>query len=68
MARMDSGFFLRLLPKAGAFDLAVELRGAWFEIGVKDALVLDMPMEFGLEFMTVIGSASRMRKGNFSMN
>ena len=34
----------------GAFDLAVEPRGAGFDVDVVDAFVEDVPVEPGLEF------------------
>ena len=37
-----------------SFHLAVELWRAAFDIGVADTQVLDVPVEFGLELMTVI--------------
>ncbi len=39
-----------------AFDLAIELRRIWFDIGVSDTLVLNMPVEFGLELMAVVST------------
>ena len=39
-----------------ALDLSVQLRGCWFDIGVAYALVFDVPVQFGLEFMSVIGA------------
>ena len=38
------------------FDLSIELWGAGFDIGVTDALILDVPMELGLEFVTIVGT------------
>lgn len=40
----------------GSLDLAVQLRGSALDIGMADALVLDIPVEFGLELMAVVGS------------
>ncbi len=40
----------------GSLDLAVQLRGSALDIGVTDALVLDIPVELGLELMAVVGS------------
>ena len=37
-----------------SFDLAVELRRSRLDIGMADPLVLDMPVEFGLEFMAIV--------------
>jgi hypothetical protein len=42
-----------LIGPMRAFDFAVELRRCRF-VCVPDALVLDMPVEFGLEFVAVI--------------
>ena len=39
-----------------AFDFSVELRTARFDVCVAYTLVLDMPVEFGLELMTVVSS------------
>ena len=39
----------------GTLDLAVELRGSAPDVGMADALILDMPMELGLELMPVVG-------------
>ena len=46
---------LLLIGPVRAFDLAVELRRPWLDVGMTDALVLDMPMELGLELMAVVG-------------
>ena len=47
---------LLLIGSLGSFDLAVELRRVGFDLGVADAFVLDMPMEFRLEFMPIVGA------------
>ena len=47
---------LLLIRSVGSFDFAVELRCAAFDVGVPDAEIFDMPMEFGLELMTVVSS------------
>ena len=39
-----------------ALDFSVELRRAAFDVGVPDSEVFDMPMELGLELVTVVGS------------
>src|SRR5580698_2904341 len=39
----------------GSFDLAIELWRAALDVGVTDALIFDVPMEFGLELMAIIG-------------
>ena len=39
----------------GTLDLAVELWGSALDIGMADALILDMPVELGLELMPVVG-------------
>ena len=46
---------LLLIRTVGTFDFAIELRGAPFDVGVPDPEIFDMPMEFGLELMTVVG-------------
>lgn len=46
---------LLLIKTVGTFDFAIELRGAPFDVGVPDPEIFDMPMEFGLELMTVVG-------------
>ena len=39
----------------GSLDLAVELWGSALDVGMADALILDMPVELGLELMAVVG-------------
>ena len=39
-----------------ALDLTLELRWAWLDEGVPDALIFDMPVELGLELMTIVGA------------
>ncbi len=46
---------LLLIRTVGTFDFAIELRGAPFDVGVPDPEIFDMPMEFGLNFVTVVG-------------
>ena len=46
---------LLLIGTVGSFDFAIELRSAPFDVGVPDSEVFDMPMEFGLELVTVVG-------------
>ena len=46
---------LLLIGTVRSFDFAIELRGAPFNVGVPDPEIFDMPMEFGLELMTVVG-------------
>ena len=45
---------LLLIGTVRSFDFAIELRGAPFNVGVPDPEIFDMPMEFGLELMTII--------------
>jgi len=45
-----------LIGSMRTFDFAVQLRRATLDVGVANALVLDMPMELRLEFMTIVGS------------
>ena len=45
---------LLLIRTVGSFDFAVELRSDSFDVGVPDPEIFDMPMEFGLELVTVI--------------
>lgn len=45
---------LLLIGTVGSFDFAIELRGAPFDVGVPDPEIFDMPMELGLEFVTII--------------
>jgi hypothetical protein len=47
---------LLLVGPVRPLDLAIELRGAWLDVGMTDALVLDVPMELGLELMAIVGS------------
>ena len=46
---------LLLVGPVRPLDLAIELRGAWLDVGMTDALVLDVPMELGLELMAIVG-------------
>ena len=46
---------LLLIRSVGSFDLAVKLRRAGLDVGVADAFILDMPMEFRLELMILCG-------------
>ena len=43
-----------LIGTVRSFDLPIELRRAPFDVGVPDPEIYDMPMEFGLELMTII--------------
>lgn len=45
-----------LIGPMGSFDFAVELGGAPFDVGVPDPKIFDMPMELGLELVTVVGA------------
>ena len=45
---------LLLIGTVRSFDFAIELRGAPFNVGVPDPEIFDMPMEFGLELITII--------------
>lgn len=47
---------VELLPirPVSPFHLTVQLRRAALDVGMADAKILDMPMEFGLEFMAII--------------
>jgi hypothetical protein len=47
-------------------DLSVELRRCGFDVGVPHTLILDMPVEFGLEFMAVIGPDFTDAEGEFA--
>ena len=47
---------LLLVGPVRPLDLAIELRGAWLDVGMTDALVLDVPMELGLELMAIVGA------------
>jgi hypothetical protein len=40
----------------GSLDLAVQLRGSTFDVSMAYALILDVPVELGLELMAVVGS------------
>ena len=51
----------------GTLDLAVELRGCPLNIGVTNALIFDVPMELGLEFMAIDLPDFLDAEGNFSM-
>ena len=45
---------LLLIGTVGSLDFAIELRRAAFDVGVPDPEVFDMPMELGLELVTII--------------
>ena len=47
---------LLLVGPVRPLDLAIELRGAWLDVGMTDFLFLDVPMELGLELMAIVGS------------
>ncbi len=47
---------LLLIRSVRPFDLAVELRRRWSDIGMANSLVFNMPMELGLELMAVVRS------------
>ena len=47
---------LLLIGTMGPLDLAVELLGSTFDVGMADAVILDVPMELGLELMAIVGS------------
>jgi hypothetical protein len=46
---------LLIVNPVGAFDLAVEVRGAGPDVDVPDLLVFQMPVELGLELRAVVG-------------
>lgn len=46
---------LLLISSLWAFDFSVQLVRASFDVGLTNALVLDTPVELGLEFMTIDG-------------
>ena len=43
-----------LIGSVGSLNFAIELWRAPFDVGVSDALVLDMPMELSLELMAIV--------------
>jgi len=43
-----------LIRSVGSLNFAIELWRAPFDVGVSDALVLDIPMELGLELMAIV--------------
>ena len=45
---------LLLIGTVRSLDFTIELRRAPFDVGVPDPEIFDMPMEFGLELMTII--------------
>ena len=47
---------LLLIWSMRAFDFSIELRRAFSDISMSDSKVFNMPMEFRLEFMTIIRS------------
>jgi len=46
---------LFLIDAVGSLHLAVEPWGLWSDVDMFDALVLDMPVEAGLELGTIVG-------------
>ena len=44
-----------LVRSVRPLDFAIKLGRAGFDVGVADAFVLDMPVEFSLELVTIIG-------------
>ena len=40
----------------GSLDLAAHLRCSWIDVSMTDALIFDIPVELGVELMSVIGS------------
>jgi len=46
---------LLLVRPMGSLYFGIELRGAPFDVGVPDPEVFDMPMELGLELVTIVG-------------
>ena len=47
---------LLLISAMRPLDLAVQLRRSWFDVGMANAHVFDMPVELGLEFMAIVRS------------
>jgi len=47
---------LLLVGSVRPLDLAIQLRRARLDVGMPDALVLDMPVEPGLELVAVVGA------------
>ena len=45
---------LLLIGTMVPLDLAVELRGFTFDVGMTDAVIFDMPAELGLELMAIV--------------
>lgn len=56
-----------LIGSVRSFDFAIQLWRAALDVGVADAMVLDMPVELRLEFMTLSVLISRMRNGKVLM-
>ncbi len=48
-----------------AFDLAIELRRIWFDIGVSDTLVLNMPVELAWNSWPLSVRTSRILNGTW---
>ncbi len=43
-----------LIGPVGPLDFAVQLRCAAFDVGMPDPEIFNIPMEFGLEFITIV--------------
>lgn len=54
---------LLLIRSVGSFDFAVKLRRAGLDVGMADAFVFDMPMEFRLELMAIARSEQDAGRG-----
>ena len=48
-----------LVGSVRSLDLAIQLRRPWLDVGMSDALVLDVPVELGLELMAPSQSPTR---------
>jgi hypothetical protein len=56
---------LLVIRAVGALHFAGELRRAWLDVDVPDALIGQVPVEQGLELMPAVGRTVWIRNGNF---
>lgn len=57
---------LLLVGAVRPFDFAVQLGRSWFDVGVADATVFDVPVELGLELVPAVGSDRLYSEGETS--
>jgi len=53
---VDSAIEFLLVGAVRPLDLSIQLRRTWHDIGMPDALVLDVPVGLGPEFVSIVRS------------